>query len=191
LDEKDVTGRAFLLGTRPLCLLLWVKMHQDTRTTEPWLRVKTLRLSVVESHTRFAAMLREVPLAEPEIRIVGTAETKAEAIHARENTGGEVQMLDLMLPERGGLERIRKTSGRENPARIVFCGATTDPVATTALRPVRSRRGVNRRTGAGGARTRDNFHRFASHHGLVQSEGASIPPSPPRKPEREPETPAP
>lgn len=161
MDEKDVTGRAFLLGTRPLCLLLWVKMHQDTRTTEPWLRVKTLRLSVVESHTRFAAMLREV------------------------------QMLDLMLPERGGLERIRKTSGRENPARIVFCGATTDPVATTALRPVRSRRGVNRRTGAGGARTRDNFHRFASHHGLVQSEGASIPPSPPRKPEREPETPAP
>lgn len=245
-------------------------MHQETRTAEPWPGVKPLRLLIVESQTLFAAMLLEVLSAEPGIRIVGTAGTAAEAIRALENAEVDVVMLDLMLPDRSGLELIGEITGRENPARIVVCSATNDPAAITMafglgahafvektsalpelvgtlrqaargehcltaraaevlgehargagatrllqpgdlavlrrlalrehVRDIAAATGlspsgvykIRQRIGrAGGARAKEDFHRFAARLGLVPTQGASLPPAPPREPDREAATPAP
>jgi two-component system invasion response regulator UvrY len=106
-------------------------MHQETRTAEPWPGVKTLRLLVVESQALLASMLVEVLSAEPGFRIVGTAGTAAEALIALREPGVDVVMLDLMLPDRGGLELIREITAREAPPRVVVCSATHDPAAIT------------------------------------------------------------
>ena len=104
-------------------------MHQETRTTEPWPGVKPLRLLVVESQTLFVSMLVEVLSTEPGIRIVGTAGTTAEAAAALAEPGVDVVMLDLMLPDRSGLELIGEIASLETPPRIVVCSATNDPAA--------------------------------------------------------------
>lgn len=245
-------------------------MHQETRTDEPWPGVKLLRLLVVESQTLFAAMLIEVLSGEPGIRIVGTAGTAAEATTVLEKPGVDVVMLDLMLPDRSGLELIGEITGRENPARIVVCSATNDPAANTmafglgahafvektsalpelvdtlrkaargehcltaraaevlgehargagatrllppedlaVLRRLALREHVRdiavatglspsgvykirQRIGrAGGARTKEDFCRFAARLGLVPTEDAPLDPALPRKPCRDAGTPAP
>lgn len=91
--------------------------------------MKPLRLLIVESQTLFASMLREILSVEPGFRIVGTAATAADAEAALEKSAVDVVMLDLALPDRGGLELIGRISARGATARIVVCSTTDDPAA--------------------------------------------------------------
>lgn len=87
-------------------------MHQETRTAEPWPGGKAVRVLIVEDQVLFAAMLREILATQPGIRVVGTAGTAAEAEAMLAGGGADVVLLDLLLPDRSGLELIESLAAR-------------------------------------------------------------------------------
>jgi DNA-binding NarL/FixJ family response regulator len=104
-------------------------MHQETRTAEPWPKGKTIRLLIVEDQNLFAAMLLEILSSQSDIKVVGTAASAAEAETILSTTEVDVIMLDLMLPDRSGLELIEALTARGTKARIVVCSAANHPTA--------------------------------------------------------------
>jgi DNA-binding NarL/FixJ family response regulator len=104
-------------------------MHQETRTAEPWPGGRRVRVLIVEDQVLFASMLREILETQPGIRVVGTVGTAAEAEARLADEGVDVVLLDLLLPDRSGLELIETLAARGSRARIVVCSAMNHPSA--------------------------------------------------------------
>jgi DNA-binding NarL/FixJ family response regulator len=104
-------------------------MHQATGTTEPWPRGKSIRVLIVEDQNLFAAMLLEILASQPGFQVVGSVGTASAAEELLGKIEADVVMLDLMLPDRSGLELIELLGARKISARIVVCSAVNHPAA--------------------------------------------------------------
>jgi len=121
--------RRFLLGAATLSALIWVRMHQETRTAEPWPGVKPTRILIVEEQALFASMLAELLRAHSGFTVVASVGTFAAAENALENRKIDLVVVNLTLPDRSGLELIAALGERKHSARIVVCTAVEHPSA--------------------------------------------------------------
>jgi DNA-binding NarL/FixJ family response regulator len=106
-------------------------MHQASGTTEPRPKGKPIRVLIVEDQNLFAAMLLEILAAQPGFQVVGSVGTAAAAEELMRRIEADVVMLDLMLPDRSGLELIELLVARNTGTRIVVCTAANHPAAIT------------------------------------------------------------
>lgn len=88
-------------------------MHQETRNAEPSPKGKPIRLLIVEDQNLFAAMLLEILTSQPDLKVLGTAASAAEAETMLSTTEVDVIMLDLMLPDRSMQGEFLRMSGHE------------------------------------------------------------------------------
>jgi DNA-binding NarL/FixJ family response regulator len=72
------------------------------------------RVLIVDDHSLFRAGVRAE--LEPLVELAGEAGTVEEAVEAIAREGPEVVLLDVHMPDGGGVEVIRRTAAREAPA---------------------------------------------------------------------------
>lgn len=94
-----------------------------------------IRLLLVDDHAVVREGYRRLLEQRGDLRIDAEAATAAEALVAFRNVGPDVVVLDLSLPDMGGVELIRRLLQREPRARILVFSMHRDPLfATQALR---------------------------------------------------------
>lgn len=90
---------------------------------------RPIRLFVVDDHPLFTSLLSEIVADDPSLQIVGTAQSANAAIEALRRTEADIVVLDLMLPDRSGIEVI-EILRQEHPAqKIVVCSGVGTPEA--------------------------------------------------------------
>ncbi|MCQ9374096.1 response regulator transcription factor [Methyloversatilis sp. XJ19-13] len=94
-----------------------------------------IRLLLVDDHAVVREGYRRLLEQRGDLRIDAEAATAGEALVAFRNVGPDVVILDLSLPDMGGVELIRRLLQRESRARILVFSMHRDPLfATQALR---------------------------------------------------------
>ena len=95
----------------------------------------TIRVVLVDDQALFRAGIRMVLDSQPDIEVVGEADSGQSAIAAVEEHRPDVVVLDLSLPDMGGVELIRRLLQRDAGARILVFSMHREPLfATQALR---------------------------------------------------------
>ncbi|HMV18667.1 MAG TPA: response regulator transcription factor [Zoogloea sp.] len=93
------------------------------------------RLLLVDDHAVVREGYRRLLETRAELRIVGEAATARDALDAFRRLAPDVLVLDLGLPDMGGVELIRRLLQREPGARILVFTMHREPLfATQALR---------------------------------------------------------
>jgi DNA-binding NarL/FixJ family response regulator len=88
-----------------------------------------IRLFVVDDHPLFTSLLSEIVADDPSLRIVGTAQSANGAIEALRHTEADIVVLDLMLPDRSGIEVIEVLRREQPDQKIVVCSGVGTPEA--------------------------------------------------------------
>jgi DNA-binding NarL/FixJ family response regulator len=79
----------------------------------------TIRLLIVDDHPIFRDGLRGIFADEPAFAVVGEAANGAEAVALVERLGVDVVLMDLRMPEMGGVEAIRRLAQAAPAVRIL------------------------------------------------------------------------
>lgn len=96
---------------------------------------ETLRLLLVDDHAVVREGYRRLLERRSDLKIVGEAENAAEGYRLFKETAPDVAILDLSLPDMGGIELIKRLVQRNPEARILAFSMHRDPLfATQALR---------------------------------------------------------
>jgi two-component system, NarL family, invasion response regulator UvrY len=94
-----------------------------------------IRLLLVDDHAVVREGYRRLLERRADLRIVGEAGTAAEGYSLFKELAPDVAILDLSLPDMGGIELIKRLVQREPGARILAFSMHQDPLfATQALR---------------------------------------------------------
>lgn len=94
-----------------------------------------LKLVLVDDHAVVREGYRRLLERRANLRIVGEAGTAAEAYRIVRELAPDVTVLDLSLPDMGGIELIRRLVARDKDARILAFSMHQEPVfAAQALR---------------------------------------------------------
>jgi DNA-binding NarL/FixJ family response regulator len=78
-----------------------------------------IRLLLVDDHPVFRDGLRGVFADDPDFEVVGEAGNGAEAVARVERDGADVVLMDLRMPEMGGVEAIRRLRERAPSVRVL------------------------------------------------------------------------
>jgi DNA-binding NarL/FixJ family response regulator len=78
-----------------------------------------IRLLLVDDHPVFRDGLRGVFADDPDFEVVGEAGNGAEALARVERDGADVVLMDLRMPEMGGVEAIRRLRERAPSVRVL------------------------------------------------------------------------
>ncbi len=96
---------------------------------------QTLRLLLVDDHAVVREGYRRLLERRPDLKIVGEAETAAEGYRLFKELAPDVAVLDLSLPDMGGIELIKRILQRDAKARILAFSMHRDALfASQALR---------------------------------------------------------
>ena len=79
----------------------------------------TIRLLIVDDHPIFRDGLRGIFADEPAFAVVGEAANGVEAVALVERLGVDVVLMDLRMPEMGGVEAIRRLAQAAPAVRIL------------------------------------------------------------------------
>jgi DNA-binding NarL/FixJ family response regulator len=82
------------------------------------------RVLIVDDHSLFRAGVRAE--LEPLVELAGEAGTVEEAVEAIAREQPEVVLLDVHMPDGGGVEVIRRTAAREAPAPLFLALSVSD-----------------------------------------------------------------
>lgn len=94
-----------------------------------------IRLLLVDDHAIVREGYRRLLERRPDLKIAGEAENAAEGYRLHRELAPDVAILDLSLPDMGGIELIRRLLQRTPDTRILAFSMHRDPLfATQALR---------------------------------------------------------
>jgi len=94
-----------------------------------------IRLLLVDDHAVVREGYRRLLERRPDLRIEGEASTAAEAIQLYRELAPDVAIIDIALPDMGGIELIRRLIQRDAAARVLAFSMHRDPLfAGQALR---------------------------------------------------------
>lgn len=82
----------------------------------------TTRVLVVDDASFMRMMLRNI-LTSHGYEIVGEADNGVRAVEAYQRLRPDVVLLDLIMPDMGGIETVKKLIEFDSKARIVICSA--------------------------------------------------------------------
>lgn len=85
-----------------------------------------VRVLVADDHALFREGLCQLLEAEDDITVVGEARTGEECLRLAAKLQPDVVLLDLMLPDRNGLEVLSDLAAREGGARAIVLTASED-----------------------------------------------------------------
>ncbi len=85
-----------------------------------------IRVFLVDDHSIVREGLNAVLEGTPDIRCVGTSESKAEALELLPQTPCDIVLLDHSLPDGSGAELMRTLRNQRHPPHIVFYTMLTD-----------------------------------------------------------------
>jgi len=91
-----------------------------------------IRVLIVDDHFVVRKGLQMLLDTEPSIQIVGEAENGREAVRQAQNLNPAVVLMDLVMPERGGIEAIAAIKGRMSHVRIIVLTTFQDDVRVRA-----------------------------------------------------------
>lgn len=110
-------------------------------------RLHPIRLVIADDHPIFRDGLRRLLAVEPDFEVVGEASNGREAVERVQALRPDVLLLDLAMPEAGGLDTLRELARANAPVRTVLLTASID--RGDALEAVRlGARGVVLKTAA-------------------------------------------
>lgn len=95
-----------------------------------------VKVFLVDDHSVFRAGVRAELAASPEIEIVGDVGTVAEALEGIARTSPDVVLLDVHMPDGGGLAVINATSNQ--PSRPVFLALSVSDAAEDVIALIRA-----------------------------------------------------
>ncbi len=95
-----------------------------------------VKVFLVDDHSVFRAGVRAELAVAPEIEIVGDAGTVAEALEGIARTSPDVVLLDVHMPDGGGLAVINGTA--HQPARPVFLALSVSDAAEDVIALIRA-----------------------------------------------------
>ncbi|HIX80299.1 MAG TPA: response regulator transcription factor [Candidatus Corynebacterium faecipullorum] len=95
-----------------------------------------VKVFLVDDHSVFRAGVRAELAASPEIEIVGDAGTVAEALEGIARTSPDVVLLDVHMPDGGGLAVINATANQ--PSRPVFLALSVSDAAEDVIALIRA-----------------------------------------------------
>lgn len=95
-----------------------------------------VKVFLVDDHSVFRAGVRAELAASSEIEIVGDAGTVAEALEGIARTSPDVVLLDVHMPDGGGLAVINATANQ--PARPVFLALSVSDAAEDVIALIRA-----------------------------------------------------
>lgn len=78
-----------------------------------------IRVLITDDHAIVRQGLRALLATEPDIEVVGEASNGAEAVAAADRLQPDVILMDLVMPQMGGVEAIRRITARWPAARIL------------------------------------------------------------------------
>jgi len=84
-----------------------------------------VRVAIVDDHAIFRAGVRSELIAG--VEVVGEADGVSEAVLLIARTTPDVVLLDVHMPEGGGVEVIRRIAGTEDPPRFLALSVSDDP----------------------------------------------------------------
>lgn len=85
-----------------------------------------IKILVVDDHPMMRDALRMSLIGEEDIEVMGEASTGLEALKFLETTSPDVILMDLMMPEMGGLEAITKIFSNNPAAKILVLTSMED-----------------------------------------------------------------
>jgi two-component system, NarL family, response regulator DevR len=95
-------------------------------TTSP---ADPIRVLIVDDHTVVRIGLRTLLTHSAGFRVVGEAQTAAEAVQLNEQTHPDVVLMDVRLPDGSGVEACRKIKADHPDARVLMLTSYTDEEA--------------------------------------------------------------
>jgi two-component system, NarL family, nitrate/nitrite response regulator NarL len=96
------------------------------------------RILIADDHPMIRTAI-EVLLRDTRYELAGTAANGAEALREIERLKPEIVLLDLEMPETGGMEVVRKLQAQDKPPRIVILTAAIDDSSLMEARALRVR----------------------------------------------------
>ena len=91
-----------------------------------------IRTVIVDDHELVVAGLRQLLEASGRCTVVGTAGSASEGLVTAEAEAPDVVLVDLRLPDRGGLDFIRELHLRVPSVKIVVVTMSDDPIVVAA-----------------------------------------------------------
>ena len=88
-----------------------------------------IRVLIVDDHTVVRIGLRTLLTHSAGFRVVGEAQTAAEAVQLNEQTHPDVVLMDVRLPDGSGVEACRKIKADHPEARVLMLTSYTDEEA--------------------------------------------------------------
>ncbi|ALN16608.1 response regulator [Acidipropionibacterium acidipropionici] len=90
-------------------------------------------LVIVDDHAAVRAGVAAILTADPDIRILGEAATGHDAIHLIDSREPDVVVLDLQLPDRGGIDICREITARTATRVLILTAYEISDNITAAL----------------------------------------------------------
>jgi DNA-binding NarL/FixJ family response regulator len=90
------------------------------QTAEPQSGSRTIRILVADDHLVYRIGIRSMIGSEPGLAVVGEASDGVEAIESYRRLRPDVLLLDLRMPQKGGVEVVQAIRGEFNNARILI-----------------------------------------------------------------------
>jgi DNA-binding NarL/FixJ family response regulator len=94
----------------------------------------SLRVLLADDHPLILWAWRHELERSGDFEIVGEVRTRSQVVPRAGQAAPDVVLLDLGLPEVGGLECLERLGARHPDIRVVICSASVDPADITAAR---------------------------------------------------------
>lgn len=94
----------------------------------------TIRVLLVDDHPAVIGGLERIIESTPDLRVVGTARTLAEASRRLREDDVDVAIIDMRLPDGLGTTLVREVSARGRPATLVLSSFDQRQYVATAVR---------------------------------------------------------
>ena len=94
-----------------------------------------IRVLIADDHAILRSGLRMLIDAQADMTVVAEAQNGNEAIQVAQKTTPDVVILDVTMPERGGLHAIRDILKNDSNARILLLTMHEDPAYLRTLQP--------------------------------------------------------